>query len=425
MFEAKQKHRFNALQKLGRGKIMTIFMIFSILTAIGLVGYGLQVLAIRSHLSGSRRDLYGAENPMQGDKTSFITGGSSQDWHRRPFAPAISILKPLKGLDDNLFDNLESFCLQNYPEYEIIFSLQDQNDPAFRLAQKIQEKHPHRDITIVVEKCDYGLNPKVNNLKPAYEASKYDLILISDSNVMVDRDYLLEIVREMRDPEVGLVSNLIKGAGGRSLGSILENLHMNSFVIGSVCFMNDFLKMPCVVGKSMLMRKEALEALGGLAAVKDMLAEDYIIGERMRRLGRKVVLSGHTITNINEFWTLKKFLNRHTRWGKLRWKIGGIKYLSELLGNAVFMAHIPIMLFRPSEITISFAMVVSLLKVMGDFYVGRKIGAHQRAIHYLLCPIKDLIMGIIWFIPLVDSKVLWRGNKYRIGKGSVLYAAPS
>ena len=193
-----------------------------------------------------------------------------------------------------------------------------------------------------MEPCDAGLNPKVNNLIPAYSAAKYDYILISDSNVMVESNYLREIMGPMGEPEVGLVSNLIRGMGGRSLGSVFENLHMNSFVMGSVCFLDSFLKMPCVVGKSMLMRRADLEAIGGFHAVKDVLAEDYLIGKKMAENGKRVVLSSHMVNNVNHYWGIRRFINRHTRWGKLRWKIGGPKYLSELIGNAPFMASLPV-----------------------------------------------------------------------------------
>jgi ceramide glucosyltransferase len=318
--------------------------------------------------------------------------------------PPISILKPLKGLDDNLFDNLASFCTQDYPEYEIIFSLQDHNDPAYKVARKIKDKYPEKDISIIVERCDTGLNPKVNNLITAYRASKYEYVLISDSNVMVDKDYLREIVKPMRDPDVGLVTNIIKGVGGNSIGSIFENLHLNSFIIGSVCLLDRFLKMPCVIGKSILIRKSDLEAIGGFMAVKDVLAEDYVIGERIHKMGKRIVLSNHAIRNVNVYWGIKKFLNRHTRWGKLRWRLGGIRYISELIGNPVFMSCLPI-LFETSRITVFFALFVYLIKVMGDLYLGKILNSDSSPLVYLLSPVKDLIIGLIWLIPLLSNTV--------------------
>jgi ceramide glucosyltransferase len=383
---------------------MILFLIFAGITIVGLIGYGLQIFAVRSHLYRSPLNL-GEGNSLP---QTF---------------PPISILKPLKGLDDNLFDNLASFCTQDYPKYEIIFSLQDHNDPAYKVAKKIKDKYPEKDISIIVERCDTGLNPKVNNLIPAYRASKYEYVLISDSNVMVDKDYLREIVKPMRDPDVGLVTNIIKGVGGNSIGSIFENLHLNSFIIGSVCLLDRFLKMPCVIGKSILIRKSDLEAIGGFMAVKDVLAEDYIIGKRIHKMGKRIVLSNHAIRNVNVYWGIKKFLNRHTRWGKLRWRLGGIRYISELIGNPVFMSCLPI-LFETSRITVFFALLVCLIKVMGDLYLGRIIDSDSSPLVYLLSPVKDLIIGLIWLIPLLSNTVVWRGNRYIIGKDSMLSPCP-
>jgi ceramide glucosyltransferase len=310
--------------------------------------------------------------------------------------------------------------VQDYPQYEIIFSLQDHNDPAYKVARKIKEKYPHKDVSLIVEECNAGLNPKVNNLIPAFQMAKYELTLISDSNVLVKRDYLREIVKHFSNPDIGLVTNLIRGVSGRTLGSVFENLHLNTFIMGSICFLDRFLKMPCVVGKSMLMRKEDLLAIGGFRSVKDVLAEDYIMGKKMQKRGRKVIVSSYFIDNVNQYWGLKKFLNRHTRWGKLRWKIGGIRYFSELISNSVFMACFPVFLFEPSKLTGLFAILVSCIKVTGDFYIGRKIKAEMNPFLYLLSPLKDLIVGIIWVIPIISNTVVWRGNRYIIGKDSGL-----
>lgn len=338
--------------------------------------------------------------------------------------PPVSIIKPLKGLDDGLFDNLESFCVQDYPQYEIIFALQNRNDPAYKVINKIKEKYPLTDITIAVEYCNEGLNPKVRNLIPAYGKTKYDLVLISDSNVKARKDYLTEITRHMEDPSVGLVSNMIRGIDSRSFGALMENLHMNSFIVGSVCFLDRYLKMPCVIGKSMLMRKSDIEAIGGFRAVKDFLAEDYIIGQRIHSAGKKVVLSGHVIDNVNEYWGVRRFINRHTRWAKLRWHIGGAKYIFELAGNAVFMSLILLSITRFSKTSLAVAGTVTLLKVINDFYLGVRLRTRLNPLLYSLTPIKDLIVGFIWFVPIFSNTVEWRGQRYIIGKDSVLSPMP-
>jgi ceramide glucosyltransferase len=388
---------------------MEIFLFCSTLSVLGLAIYLLQILAIRSYGPAPSHRL--TEDEMPSLESSFIL-------------PPVSILKPLKGLDDNLFDNLESFCHLDYPNYEIIFALQSWNDPAYKVAKKVRDKYPAIDITIHVENINPGLNPKVNNLIPACRVSKYPYVLISDSNVMVDKTYLTKIMREIKDPSVGLVCNLIRGMGGYSVGAVLENLHMNSFVMGSVCFLDRFLKLPCVIGKSMLMRKSDLEAIGGLAAFKDVLAEDFLIGKRMNEMGRRVVVSGHFINNVNNYWGIKKFINRHTRWGKLRWQIGGARYISELIGNPVFMAVLPLLIWEPSKLTFAFAGMVSAAKIAGDYMIGRRIGANLKASSYLFSPLKDLMIGVMWFAPLISSTVVWRGNRYIIGKDSCLSPCP-
>ncbi len=378
---------------------MILTIVFMGIAMIGLAGCLLQLMAVRAYTA----------TPRCGEGDSLP----------RTFPP-VSILKPLKGLDDSLFDNLESFCNLDYPKYEIIFALQNRNDPAWKVVRKIKDKYPLLDITIAVEYCEEGLNPKVKNLIPAYARAKYDLILVSDSNVRVEKAYLSSITGHMADPAVGLVSNMIRGVGGRSAGAVLENLHLNSFIVGSVCFLDKYLGMPCVIGKSMLMRRTDLDAIGGFRAVRDFLAEDYIIGKRIHDLGRKVVLSGHLINNVNEYWGIRRFLNRHTRWARLRWHIGGARYLSELAGNAVFMSFVPLLISPASKMAAFFAAAVSSFKVAHDYYIGRKLRTGMNPLFYLVSPLKDLVIGLTWFVPVVSNTVAWRDNRYIIGRDSLL-----
>ena len=383
---------------------MVIFWILGVMILWGLIIYVFQILAVRSALSTVRTR-----------ERNAIPSSSF---------PAISVLKPLKGLEDNLFGNLESFCVQDYPEYEVIFSLQDENDPAYKVARKIKEKFPGKSISIVVERCNLGFNPKVNNLFSAYQLSKYPMILISDSNVMVDPDYLRTIVKPMNNPEVGLVCNLIKGIGGKTLGSIFENLHLNSFILGNICFLDKYLKIPCVVGKSMLMRKSDLEAIGGFGSVKDILAEDHFIGDKIRGQKQRVVISNYLINNVNEYWNLQKFINRHIRWGKMRWKIEEMKYLLELTINPVFTAWLALLLLGPTTRNLSVLALVCLIKIIGDFYLARMISAPMHPLVYTLLPFKDFLIGMLWFVPFFSDTVVWRGNRYLIGKDTRLSLCP-
>jgi ceramide glucosyltransferase len=174
----------------------------------------------------------------------------------------------------------------------------------------------------------------------------------------------------------------------------------------------------------MLMRKTDLEAIGGLASVKDVLAEDHFMGEKIREQGQRVVLSNYLVRNVNEYWSLRKFINRHVRWGKMRWKIGGMRYLLELTVNPVFTACLPLLLFGPTEKTLSLLTLACLTKITGDFYLGRKLSRPMHPFLYLLSPIKDLLIGFIWFVPFTDDTVIWRGNRYLMGKNTRLSLCP-
>ncbi len=379
---------------------MDFFWIISAFTFLGLIGFGLQILAVRSYIKSQHR-----EDPEL-DST--------------PFCPPISILKPLNGLDDHLFDNLASFCNQDYSRFEILFSLQDPNDPAYRVVQKIKEKFPEKEMSITIEECEEGWNPKVNNMLPAYRKARYPYLLISDSNVMVEQDYLKKIIQPMKDPQTGLVTNLIRGVGAKTLGSLFENLHLNSFVLGNVCLLQKFLKIPCVIGKSMLMRKKDLEAIGGLRAVKDILAEDHFIGEKIKERGQKVVLSNYLISNVNEYWGLKRFLNRHLRWGKMRWKILRVKYLLELLGNPVLFSLASLLVEGISQRSIILIVSTSLIKGAGDYYLGEKIQVPLHPLAYFFSPVKDILIGLVWFLSVLNHTVVWRGKRFVIGENTIL-----
>jgi ceramide glucosyltransferase len=402
---------------------MTFFFIFAGLVTIGIIDVVLQNLAIRSAVRKNQVlpesfFLVGDKKSRKGRETVNSPSSSTG------FCPPISILKPLKGSDDDLADNLTSFCNQAYPDYEIIFALEEKNDPAIKLAREIKKRYPHKKISIVVKQRDYALNPKVDNLITAYEASQFPYVLISDSDVRVAHDYLREIIRPMEDPNVGLVSNLIRGIGSRTFGSLLENLHLNSFVIGHVALLNVFFKMPTVVGKSILLRKKAFEEIGGFGAVRNVLAEDYVIGELMHKQDKGVVTSGHVVNAVNQYRTFKQFIKRHVRWSKLRRKLAGIRYVSELVSNAVFLSCIALAVVGPSFHTISLAAAALVVKIVGDWLLGQRLSSAHRFFHYLLSPVKDIIIGFLWFVPFFSETVTWRRHRYKISKGSVLIPVP-
>ena len=339
------------------------------------------------------------------------------------FTPPITILKPLRGLDDRLLDNLESFCRLDYPKYEILFCLQSRQDPAIRVAQKIRERYPDREISIIVDNVRSGLNPKVNNLLGGYRKALHPYVLISDSNVSVPPGYLREAVSHFRSPDVGLVTHLVRGVQGRTVGAKMENSHLNTFILGSMCFLDGAFGFPCVVGKSMLFRREELDALGGLHAVKDFLAEDFAIGRRFRAAGKKVVVSGAVVDNVNIFRGIREFLSRHVRWNRMRLSITGPLYLLEIIPNPVFLSLVLLAVTAGSRAGLCVAAAATSCKIAMDVSIQRVLGLRIGWMQALAGPARDLLAAGLWTASFFSRTVTWRGRTLRITRGSRLVPA--
>jgi ceramide glucosyltransferase len=334
--------------------------------------------------------------------------------------PPVSILKPLKGVDDRLLDNLSGFCRLDYPEYEIVFCVQGASDPALRVARKVKEMHPGREISVVVADCREGLNPKVNNMIPGYAAAKHPFVLISDSNVAPHPGYLREAMSHFRDPEVGLVTHLVRGVGAKTLGARLESQHLNSFILPSVCLLDRVFSLPCVVGKSMLLRRSDLEAMGGLRGVKDYLAEDYVLGERFRKAGRKVVVSSSPVNTVNVYRTVRQFLSRHARWNRMRFSVAGPAYFAELLTNPAGLSLLLIGATGGDAAALRIAGMVVAAKAGMDLGLFLLLGDRASARWVFLGPLRDLMAFGLWFSAFFSREVEWRGRTLRIAKGSRL-----
>jgi len=184
--------------------------------------------------------------------------------------PGLTILKPLRGADSGLEENLRSFFEQDYPRLEtgpaiqLVFGVQVENDAAIAVVRFLMEQYPGVDAKLVIDTSTIGFNPKVNNLANCLKHARHDFILISDSNIRVPAGYARDMVATLLDEKAGLVSSPFRAVAGRGLGSVFERLQLNTFNIMGQCVVNTTLKFPCVVGKSMLMKRETLDEIGGL-----------------------------------------------------------------------------------------------------------------------------------------------------------------
>jgi ceramide glucosyltransferase len=173
------------------------------------------------------------------------------------------------------------------------------------------------------------------------------------------------------------------------------------------------------IGKSMLFSKYTLKKIGGFEVFGNYLAEDHLLGKRIRGMGYKIVTVPVFVETVNKKWHLSQFLNRHTRWAKMRKNLNLGDYVTETLANPMALAFIYTFI-RRDLVGVAILIMVALLKIIYDIYLCTFLKAPQKWRYYLLGPLKDLLLGAIWFIPLLSRKVNWRGNIFKIGKDTNL-----
>ncbi|MFH2055903.1 MAG: glycosyltransferase [bacterium] len=334
-------------------------------------------------------------------------------------SPAITVFKPLKGLDDSLAENLRSFFRLDYPRFELLFGVADAADPAVAVVRKLQAEHPQVESRLVISERAAGLNPKVNNLANLCRRAQYDVFVISDSNVLVRPGYLHDLICQLEKPGVGLVTSTIRAVGARSLGSALENLHNNTFIAGSVHALKRIFQINVTIGKSMCFRRETIRRIGGFEAFADYLAEDHLLGVAIREQGMRVELTNESIDSINRDWRVSMFWNRHLRWAMMRRHLNIGHFFAEILSNPVFFAVL-LLVWRQDDFSGNLLIGTVTGKLALDLAMAWTMGASRKLKHVMLSPIKDLMIAGLWLVPFFSRVINWRGNLMLIGRNTTL-----
>jgi ceramide glucosyltransferase len=333
--------------------------------------------------------------------------------------PAISILKPLCGVDDDLAANLEAFAAIDWAEYEVLLGIADARDPALEVARAAAARWPRR-FRVVLQRGAPGTNPKVNQLVTLARAARHDILVVSDSNVRVARGYLAGIAGHLEDDGVGLVTHLVAGAGERSLGSLLDALHLAGGVAPAVAAAKRLAGHDIVVGKSMAFRRSDLDRLGGFAAAKDVLAEDYVLGRRVsQHLGKRVALAHAPVVNTMQAKPVAEFLGRYRRWAVLQRQMAGAPlHAAQILMNPAALASAALAL-SPCKQSLFFFVVVCAGRAALDGACARRLrpGGFAAA-QLLLVPLKDLLFAAAWAHGLLHDEVVWRGKRLRVLPGT-------
>lgn len=335
-------------------------------------------------------------------------------------APPVTVLKPLAGADPSLASNLESFFEQDHTDMELVFGVERDDDPAIPIVQSLMLRYPNVPSKLIVHSGRRGFNPKVRNLGGMIEHASHDLVLISDSNVRAPTHYVREAAALFAsDPSIGLVTHLFAGRGESTLASNLECVTLTGYVAAGTALPTT-VGDAAVVGKSMLFSRKQLEPLGGLERVRDVLAEDYVIGKMFQRAGLRVVIAPTVLDNVVGAVGARSHFDRQLRWSMLRMRLRPLAFVLEPLSS-------PLVAFPFAVAALGPALALAWLAAM---YVIRDAAAWLMLrgrsglwAPLVLGPLRDAVALAVWAATPLKRHVSWRGNKLRLGAGTLLFAA--
>jgi len=338
-----------------------------------------------------------------------------------PYAPAVSLLKPVRGLDFGSYENFASFCRQEYPEYEILFGVGDDADPAVSLIQRIITDFPQRRIRLFIGAERIGANRKVNMLARLAREAQHETLVLTDGDIRVTPKYLREVVAPLADRTIGAVTSFYPGIAEKNLGAELEAIGAASDFFAGVLMANWMEGITFGLGASIVTTKEWVAKIGGFEAIADMLADDYELGHRVAKAGGKIVLSRETVWTMYPAQTAHSFWQHQVRWSRtvrlcrplsfaglifthvLPWPL-----LAALAAPAPWIATAYLAAYLALRLTMAWTVGVW---GVSDNVVRRKLW---------LVPLRDAIHFIVWLASFASNRIHWGGEEYTIAKGRLV-----
>ena len=338
--------------------------------------------------------------------------------------PPVTVLKPLCGAEPGLYEHLRSFCRQDYPEFQIVFGVRDPNDPACAVVKRLAAEFPALPIELVIDPQLHGNNLKISNLINILPHARHDLLVMADSDAFVESDYLATVTAPLLDPKVGLVTCIYRGMPTRRLWSRLGAMYINEWYVPSVLLAWLFGHEGYVSGQTICLRRDTLKTIGGLGVLADHLADDYRLGELVRGLGLRIVLSPYSVKGVHHEPNLGS-LTRH----ELRW-MRTIHVLRPVSFRLIFLTFsLPLAALGIAAAAAGSSLSAAAWTLFGTTVLARlmlhfahRLEDHRAAISDLwLVPLRDLLILWVWCRSFFTSHVTWRGNEFDVDADGVMH----
>jgi ceramide glucosyltransferase len=350
----------------------------------------------------------------------FLQALKTPDKSVRPTQP-VSILKPLRGTDPEMYESFRSHCLQDYPEYEIIFGVSDANDPAIQLVQQLKAEFPQRPIRLMVCPERLGSNTKVSNLAQMARQARHEYIIVNDSDIRVEPDYLRRVLAPLTDPALGLVTCLYRGIANATLGSRLESLGISTdFAAGVLVAQTVENGIRFGLGSTLAFRRRDLQAIGGFEALVDYLADDYQIGNRIAALGLKVKLSDVVVDTFLPRYTLRGFFDHQLRWARTVRDSRFWGYVGLGLTFGLPWALLALIFSRGAAWAWALLACTAVMRFAVAIVFGKYVLKDRQAMRSLaLIPVRDLVAMLVWIMSFAGHKIVWRGDRFSLENGKL------
>lgn len=336
--------------------------------------------------------------------------------------PPVTLLKPLKGRGIDLYANLASFCRQDYAgRMQIVFGVTDPTDPAVPIVQRIKRDFPERDIVLAVGNAP-GVNRKVANLRQMLRHARHPILVLSDGDVRVRSDYLAAMIAPLADPNVGLTTCLYRGRYF-GLPSLLESLSINTDLVPQV-LTTTAARLRWAYGASIAVRREALDSIGGFAAISDHLADDNELGRLVDRAGWALVLVPYVVETVLDSETLLGFWRHQLRWARTYRVCQPLGWFASIITHATTWGVAAVVATGGTPLGWAMCAAAIGVRLATLRAVMALMDERDTPRHLWIVPAKDLLTTAVWVMSFLGRTVLWSGKTFRVARDGRMIPIP-
>ena len=337
------------------------------------------------------------------------------------FTPPVSVLKPVRGVDFGTYENFASFCQQDYPDYEILFGLNDENDPAMPVIRRIIEEFPGRQIRVVVRAEVLGANRKVNKLARLAREAKHRVVVLTDGDVRVGGNFLREVVAPLSNAGTGAVTCFYRAIAEKNLWAELEAIGASSDFFGGVLMAEWKEGITFALGAAIATNKDWLEKIGGFEALAGTLADDYELGNRIAKAGGEVVLSREAVWTMYPAQRFGSFWRHQLRWAKTIRLCRPLSYFGLLFTQGLPFTLLA-MLAAPTKLVAAVCAMAYLTLRFAMAWVVGVWGIRDDVLRrkFWLIPLRDAVYFLVWVASFASNRIQWGAEEYEVRGGNMV-----